>query len=143
MTGSVAGEMYEWMYVFVMLPWEVMRRILCRPLHSDRHFHEFRYAAATFFFCCHGSCERFPNNEMQCKPYFDALKKQQKKQAVVLIVVEPCMRATESESLAELFCCLLVFVLEGNDSLGTPLNDLRCCDESVLLIDFIVTIIFF
>lgn len=53
MTDSVTGEMYEWMYVLVLLPWEVMRRILCRLLRREMpsvSFHEFGYAAAVLFF---------------------------------------------------------------------------------------------
>lgn len=59
MTDSVTGEMYEWMYVLVLLPWEVMRRILCRLLHREMpsvSFHGFGYAAAVFF-VRYGSCQ--------------------------------------------------------------------------------------
>lgn len=51
------------------------------------------------------------------------------------------MRATErTRRLAEF---LSVIVLEDNDTLGTLANDLRCCDESVLLSDFIFFFFFF
>lgn len=73
MTDSVTGEMYEWMYVLVLLPWEVMRRILCRLLRREMpsvSFHEFGYAAAVFFFFLLRLVSMFPNNKMQCKPFF-------------------------------------------------------------------------
>lgn len=49
-----------------------------------------------------------------------------------------CVRLRERD--AWLNSCL--FVLEDNDTLGTLANDLRCCDESVLLSDFIIIFFF-